>query len=99
MRAAQFIEVGQPLRLAEVDKPTAEAGGLVFKVKACGICASDLHAAEVPGLLQHGNVPASKGGGWEIVSSRYPRNPAVAAPHARPAALPNAVKLSCKVSI
>ena len=56
MRAAQFIEVGQPLRLTEVDKPTAEAGGLVFKVRACGICASDLHAAEVPGLLQHGNV-------------------------------------------
>ena len=55
MRAAQFIEVGQPLRLTEGDKPTAEAGGLVFKVKACGICASDLHAAEVPGLLQHGN--------------------------------------------
>jgi threonine dehydrogenase-like Zn-dependent dehydrogenase len=56
MRAAQFIEVGQPLRLAEVQKPIAESGGLVFKVKACGICASDLHAVEVPGLLQHGNV-------------------------------------------
>jgi (R,R)-butanediol dehydrogenase / meso-butanediol dehydrogenase / diacetyl reductase len=56
MKAAQFLAVGQPLRLADVPKPTAEAGGLVFKVKACGICASDLHAAEVPGLLQHGNV-------------------------------------------
>jgi (R,R)-butanediol dehydrogenase / meso-butanediol dehydrogenase / diacetyl reductase len=56
MKAAQFIEVGQPLRLAEVPKPSADAGGLVFKVKACGICASDLHAVEVPGLLQHGNV-------------------------------------------
>jgi threonine dehydrogenase-like Zn-dependent dehydrogenase len=56
MRAAQFIEVGEPLRIAEVQKPTATAGGLVFKVKACGICASDLHAVEVPGLLQPGNV-------------------------------------------
>jgi threonine dehydrogenase-like Zn-dependent dehydrogenase len=56
MRAAQFIEVGQPLRVAEVQKPTAAAGGLVFKVRACGICASDLHAVEVPGFLQHGNV-------------------------------------------
>jgi (R,R)-butanediol dehydrogenase / meso-butanediol dehydrogenase / diacetyl reductase len=56
MRAAQFLEVGQPLRIAEVQKPSASAGGLVFKVKACGICASDLHAAEVPGLLQPGNV-------------------------------------------
>jgi len=56
MRAAQFVAVGQPLRLAEVPRPAAEPGGLVFKVKACGICASDLHAAEVPGLLQPGNV-------------------------------------------
>jgi threonine dehydrogenase-like Zn-dependent dehydrogenase len=56
MRAAQFIEVGQPLRVAEVQEPSANPGGLVFKVKACGICASDLHAVEVPGLLQRGNV-------------------------------------------
>ena len=56
MRAAQFIEVGQPLQIANVQKPNAGAGGLVFKVKACGICTSDLHAAEVPGLLQPGNV-------------------------------------------
>ncbi len=56
MRAAQFLEVGKPLRIAEVAKPSALPGGLVFKVKACGICASDLHAVEVPGLLQPGNV-------------------------------------------
>jgi (R,R)-butanediol dehydrogenase / meso-butanediol dehydrogenase / diacetyl reductase len=56
MKAAQFLTVGQPLRLVEVPIPKAEPGGLVFKVNACGICASDLHAAEVPGLLQPGNV-------------------------------------------
>ena len=56
MKVAQFIEVGKPLQIAEVAKPSAVPGGLVFKVKACGICASDLHAAEVPGLLQRGNV-------------------------------------------
>jgi 2-desacetyl-2-hydroxyethyl bacteriochlorophyllide A dehydrogenase len=56
MRAAQFLEVGRPLQIAEVQKPSAGSGALVFKVKACGICASDLHAAEVPGLLQPGNV-------------------------------------------
>ena len=56
MKAAQFVRVGQPLTLAELPMPLAEPGGLVFKVKACGICASDLHAAEVPGLLQRGNV-------------------------------------------
>jgi (R,R)-butanediol dehydrogenase / meso-butanediol dehydrogenase / diacetyl reductase len=56
MKAVQFVEVGKPLQVAEVAKPTAGPGRLVFKVKACGICASDLHAAEVPGLLQPGNV-------------------------------------------
>jgi (R,R)-butanediol dehydrogenase/meso-butanediol dehydrogenase/diacetyl reductase len=56
MRAAEFFSTGQPLRLQEVATPRAEAGDLVFKVKACGICASDLHAVEVPGLLQPGNI-------------------------------------------
>ena len=56
MKAAQFLEVGKPLHIADVAKPSAVPGGLVFRVLACGICASDLHAAEVPGLLQRGNV-------------------------------------------
>lgn len=56
MKALQFQGVGTPLHLAEVPKPVAEPGGLVFTVKACGICASDLHAVETPGLLQFGNV-------------------------------------------
>ena len=56
MKALQFVEVGKPLQIAEVPKTSADPGGLVFKVKACGICASDLHAVEVPGLLQPGNV-------------------------------------------
>jgi len=56
MKALQFVEVGKPLQLADLPRPIAEPGGLVFKVKACGICTSDLHAVEVPGLLQPGNV-------------------------------------------
>jgi (R,R)-butanediol dehydrogenase/meso-butanediol dehydrogenase/diacetyl reductase len=56
MKALQFMQVGQPLKLAEVAMPSAGPGGLVFKVRACGICASDLHAAEVPGLLPAGTV-------------------------------------------
>ena len=56
MKALQFVEIGKPLQVAEVPKPTASPGGLVFKVKACGICGSDLHAVEVPGLLQPGSV-------------------------------------------
>lgn len=56
MKALQFVEVGKPLQIGEIPKPSATPGGLVFKVKACGICGSDLHAVEVPGLLQSGNV-------------------------------------------
>ena len=56
MKALQFVEVGKPLQLAEVAKPVASPGGLVFKVKACGICGSDLHSVEVPGFLQAGSV-------------------------------------------
>ena len=56
MKALKFLEVGQPLQLGEADMPRAEPGGLVFKVTACGICSSDLHAVEVPGLLQRGSV-------------------------------------------
>jgi (R,R)-butanediol dehydrogenase/meso-butanediol dehydrogenase/diacetyl reductase len=56
MKALQFMEVGQPLRLGEVAMPSAGPGSLVFKVRACGICASDLHAVEVPGLLHAGTV-------------------------------------------
>ncbi|HZZ11587.1 MAG TPA: alcohol dehydrogenase catalytic domain-containing protein [Paraburkholderia sp.] len=56
MKALQFLEVGRPLQLTDMERPAAPPGGLVFKVKACGICTSDLHAVEVPGLLQPGNV-------------------------------------------
>ncbi len=56
MKALQFVELGMPLQLADVPMPVAQPGGLVFKVKACGICGSDLHAVEVPGLLQPKNV-------------------------------------------
>ena len=56
MKALQFVDVGKPLQVGEIPMPHAGPGGLVFKVKACGICGSDLHAVEVPGLLQPGNV-------------------------------------------
>ncbi len=56
MKALEFLEVGKALRVSQVAKPAAGPGDLMFKVRACGICASDLHAVEVPGLLQPGNV-------------------------------------------
>ncbi len=56
MKAMKFMGVGEPLQVEDVDKPAAYPGGLVFKVKACGICGSDLHAVEVPGMLQPGSI-------------------------------------------
>ncbi|HLK86468.1 MAG TPA: alcohol dehydrogenase catalytic domain-containing protein [Candidatus Binataceae bacterium] len=45
MRACVYRAPGAPLELAELPDPIAGPGELVIRVKACGICGSDLHAA------------------------------------------------------
>jgi (R,R)-butanediol dehydrogenase/meso-butanediol dehydrogenase/diacetyl reductase len=47
VKAAVFQAAGQPLAIAEVADPIAGPGDLILKVKACGICGSDLHFADV----------------------------------------------------
>ncbi|WP_227270095.1 NADPH:quinone oxidoreductase family protein [Roseobacter weihaiensis] len=42
MRAMQVTELGQPLRLQDVPKPTAGAGQVVVKVHTCGLNFGDL---------------------------------------------------------
>ena len=107
MKAVQFEELGKPLRVADVPKPTADPGALVFKVKACGICASDLHAVEIPGLLQPGNVlgheysgevvEVGKGiEGWKV---GFRPSHAENVPHVERAAIQNVVELSCRALI
>ena len=44
MKAVQFKQFGEPLVVAELDTPTAPAGGVVVQVKAAGLCRSDWHA-------------------------------------------------------
>jgi len=76
MKAAVYQGVGLPLKIVETARPTTQPGELTFKVKACGICASDLHAAEngiiAPGIvLGHeyaGEVTAVGAGvsGWQV---------------------------------
>jgi (R,R)-butanediol dehydrogenase/meso-butanediol dehydrogenase/diacetyl reductase len=55
MKAVVFQRVGAPLQVQDAPTPRAGQGELVFKVGACGICASDLHAAETnlcpPGVV------------------------------------------------
>ncbi len=43
MQAAQLTEPGKPLELVEVPIPTPKPGEVLLKVKAAGICSSDLH--------------------------------------------------------
>lgn len=56
MKAVVFQGIGKKLELQEVPKPVAGEGELIFKVGACGICASDFHLAEHPGMLQAGQI-------------------------------------------
>lgn len=56
MRAAIFDQPGKPLRLAEVDRPTAGPGEAILRVRSVGICGSDLHATEETGIARHGGI-------------------------------------------
>lgn len=44
MKAVQFEKFGEPLVVAELNTPTAPAGGVVVQVRAAGLCRSDWHA-------------------------------------------------------
>jgi hypothetical protein len=43
MKAAVFTKPGSPMVVEEVLTPVARRGEVVIKVKACGVCHSDLH--------------------------------------------------------
>ncbi len=46
MKAAVVRELGKPLAIEEVPVPRPAAGEILVKVAACGVCHTDLHAAE-----------------------------------------------------
>jgi propanol-preferring alcohol dehydrogenase len=43
MRAMAFEQVGRPLRALELPVPTPGPGQLLLRVRACGVCRTDLH--------------------------------------------------------
>ena len=45
----------RPLRIDEVPRPTLEPGYVLLKVRACGVCRTDLHIVEgdLPSIQQH----------------------------------------------
>ncbi len=59
MKAARFHEVGKPLRVEDIEKPKVGDDEVLIRVKAAGICYSDVHvvdgviAADPPVTLGH----------------------------------------------
>ena len=43
MRAIQLVEIGKPLELREVPRPTVGEKNILVRIKAAGICHSDVH--------------------------------------------------------
>ena len=65
MKAMVLREYNQPLRLEEVEVPKISAGELLVRVKACGVCASNLKYVREPAdciILPHilGHEPAGE---------------------------------------
>ncbi len=52
-RALFFDGVGKPLRLAEREIPQPGPGQLLLKVKACGLCRTDLHILDGDVAVKH----------------------------------------------
>jgi propanol-preferring alcohol dehydrogenase len=65
MRALEFTRPGLPLQLVQRDQPIPGPGGVLLRVRACGVCRTDLHIVdgELP-VLDHPVVP-----GHEIVGT------------------------------
>jgi len=56
MKGAVFHGLGQGMTIEQVPDPKPGPGELVLRVKACGICGSDLHATALPPGLPAGTV-------------------------------------------
>ena len=60
MRAARFTGVGQPLRVVDVPVPVPGPGQVLVRVRATGLCGSDVHIA-VEGVTPTGFLPITLG--------------------------------------
>lgn len=67
--------LGRPLRIEEVSKPSPEAGQVLLRVLACGVCRTDLHIVEGElSPLRSGLIPGHQIVG-EIVKGATPELP------------------------
>ncbi len=59
MKAALLYGPGQALRVEDVSTPKPLAGEVLVKVRACGICGTDLHV--IDGNIKQGRIPMVPG--------------------------------------
>ena len=76
MQAMVLDAPGQPLRLAALEVPTPGPGELLLRVRACGVCRTDLHLLD--GELPDPKLPVVPG--HEIVAEVVAHGPGVSAP-------------------
>lgn len=43
MKAARLVEIGKPLQLSEIERPSPGPGDVLVRIRAAGICHSDVH--------------------------------------------------------
>src|SRR5438094_812021 len=56
MRAAVFHEAGKPLSIEQVPDPVPRSDQVIIEVVNAGICGSDLHVTQHPGLMPSGLI-------------------------------------------
>lgn len=56
MRAAMFHEAGKPLEIVSVADPVPADDQVVLAVRGAGICGSDLHVTQYPGVMPDGII-------------------------------------------
>lgn len=61
MKAMLLDGPGLPLREVELPRPHARAGEVVVRVRACGVCRTDLHVVDGD-LSQTGPFPTGSSG-------------------------------------
>ena len=76
MLAALLDEPGRPLRPAELPDPRPGPGQVLLRVRACGVCRTDLHIAD--GELDPGHLPLVLG--HQIVGERVDTGERVGVP-------------------
>src|SRR5512140_1404231 len=59
MQAMVLDAPRRPLRLAELPRPVPGPGQVLLRVRACGVCRTDLHV--VDGELEHPKLPLIPG--------------------------------------